>query len=74
MKMNRRIEKMNKLVFDFVFFFCSDISDCLGLCGFFDVSVIFGDLLLSDYGNRLVKRNIIVDFLFGLRVNLEGRK
>lgn len=74
MKMNRRIEKMNKWVFDFVFFFCSDISDCLGLCGLFDVSVIFGDLLLSDYGNRLVKRNIIVDFLFGLRVNLEGRK
>lgn len=72
--MNRRIEKINKPASDSVLLLCSDISDRLGSRGSFDVSVIPGDLLLSDHGNRLAKRNTIADLSSGPRVNLEGRK
>lgn len=72
--MNRRFEKMNKRASDSVLLLCSDISDRLGSRGSFDVSVIPGNLLLSDHGNRLAKRNTIADLSSGPRVNLEGRK
>lgn len=72
--MNRKNEKMNKRASDSGLLLCSDISDRLGSRGSFDVSVIPGDLLLSDHGNRLAKRNTIADLSSGPRVNLEGRK
>lgn len=65
---------MNKRASDSVLLLCSDISDRLGSRGSFDVSVIPGDLLLNDHGNRLAKRNTIADLSSGPRVNLEGRK
>lgn len=72
--MNRRLEKTNKRASDSSLLFCSDIRDRLGSRGSLDVSVIPGDLLLTDHSNRLAKRNTIADLSSGPKVNLEGRK
>lgn len=72
--MNRRTDKTNKRASDCGLLFCSDVRDRLGSRGSLDVSVIPGDLLMTDHGNRLAKRNTIADLSSGPKVNLEGRK
>lgn len=52
----------------------SDVRDRLGSRGSLDVSVIPGDLLMTDHGNRLAKRNTIADLSSGPKVNLEDHR